>query len=57
MPADFAKTVTGYGLEISLPSGENAPPAGTYQLRLQWKFEGIVCNEATIPFFINYPLV
>lgn len=57
MPEGFLKNITGEGLEISVPSGENAPPAGTYQLRLQWEFEGFVCSEATVPFFINYPLM
>lgn len=57
MPKGFVVKQTAQGLEISLQNGENAPVAGTYQLRLQWKFEGVICGETTVPFFINYPLM
>jgi len=57
MPKGFLTNVTAEGLEISLQNGEDAPLAGTYQLLLQWEFEGVVCGEATVPFFINYPLM
>lgn len=57
MPEGFQVNAAGQTLEISLQDGENAPLPGTYQLRLQWKFEGVVCGEATVAFFINYPLV
>ena len=57
MPKGFVVKETAQTLEISIQSGENAPAAGTYQLRLQWKFEGVVCGETTVPFFINYPLM
>lgn len=57
MPKGFVVKETAQALEISIQSGENAPAAGTYQLRLQWKFEGVVCGETTVPFFINYPLM
>ena len=57
MPKGFVVKETAQALEISIQSGENAPTAGTYQLRLQWKFEGVVCGETTVPFFINYPLM
>ncbi len=57
MPKGFVTNATAEGLEISIQDGESAPQAGTYQLRLQWEFEGVVCGEATVPFFINYPLM
>lgn len=57
MPEGFVTNATAQELKISIRSGEDAPLAGTYQLLLQWSFEGIVCGEATIPFFINYPLM
>lgn len=57
MPKGFVTNATAEGLEISIQDGESAPQAGTYQFLLQWKFEGVVCGEITVPFFINYPLM
>jgi len=57
MPEGFLTNATAQELEISVRFGDDAPLAGTYQLVLQWSFEGIVCGEATVPFFINYPLM
>ncbi|MBE7001735.1 MAG: hypothetical protein E7421_03420 [Ruminococcaceae bacterium] len=57
MPNGFTDKVIAEGLEVSLQGTENMPAAGTYQLLLQWQFEGIACGEASVPFFINYPLV
>lgn len=57
MPEGFLTSIVEEELRISIETGENAPLAGTYQLLVQWTFEGIACGEATVPFFINYPLM
>lgn len=56
-PNGFLVNATEQALEISVQNGENRPEPGTYQLILQWKFEGVVCGGTTVAFFVNYPLM
>lgn len=56
-PAGLQITSGENGLTLSVQTDGEMPAAGTYQVQIQWKFEGVVCGKTTLPLFINYPFL
>ena len=57
IPTGLLILQTEKNLQIFLASSGERPKAGTYCLRIKWEFEGATCEQAEVPFFINYALL
>ena len=55
-PAGLLIGENGEILQLSIAANGEKPEAGTYCLRIKWEFEGVTCEQAEVPFFINYSL-